>query len=140
MSDNKRELNKKFAADIESTTEESVAISKKDATNSGSSKLINEFDAEKEFTNNKKTNFEEERKKLENQTLSDDNQGRKEVKQWAMVLTSTWMLFVLLILISTGNGNLVLSDTVLVTLLTTTTANVLGIILIVTKYFFKSKE
>jgi low affinity Fe/Cu permease len=50
------------------------------------------------------------------------------------------MICVLLILVYTGTGDLHFSDTVLVTLLTTTTAQVLGFGVIVANYLYKQKK
>ena len=46
------------------------------------------------------------------------------------------MVIVLIVLALAGFGVLLLSDTVLIALLTTTTADVIGIFLVVVKYLF----
>jgi hypothetical protein len=48
-----------------------------------------------------------------------------------------WLFLVLGIFIAVGKGSLVYSDSVIITLLTTTTANVLGLVAIVANYLFK---
>lgn len=54
-------------------------------------------------------------------------------------ITRTWLLTVLEILEKQTSGQVKLSDTVLVTLLSTTTLNVLGLLLAVAVYLFPRK-
>ena len=63
-----------------------------------------------------------------------------KMREWLtnvlLTVTVMWMLLILLIIVAVGKGSLKLSDTVLVTLITTTTANVAGFLYIVVKYLF----
>ena len=68
---------------------------------------------------------------------SQDTSYRKYLAVWVMVVTSLWLLAVMVVLILIGAGVLTLDSTVIVTLLATTTANVLGLPLIVLKGIYK---
>ena len=81
-----------------------------------------------------------EAKRADLQTLTDNNAARKEFSQKIFALTSVWLFFVLIILIATGQGNLLLSDKVLTTLLTTSTITVLGFFSTVTLYLFNRSK
>lgn len=80
-----------------------------------------------------------ESKSLENQRYKDDTEHRKKLTTWAGVIVSFWLLAVLLILI--GNTNQYkLDDSVLITLLGTTTLNVLGLMVIVLSDIFNKRK
>ena len=51
-----------------------------------------------------------------------------------------WMFFILLIVYGCGDGKLKLSDTVLVTLITTTTVNIFGFLYVVVNYLFNKDK
>jgi len=88
-------------------------------------------DLEKKFFN--KSNKEK---------LKGDRQDREERKIYAnlvFTLISIWLIVVLAVFVSCGQGNLKYSDSVLITLLTTTTANVIAIFHFVMKYLFHPK-
>lgn len=78
-------------------------------------------------------------KKIKNDGAEQDMGERKIYTHRIFILISFWLFLVSLILIAVGNGNLHYSDTVLVTLLTTTTANVIGLFIFVAKYLFQIK-
>ncbi len=86
---------------------------------------------------------------LKNEALEEGNRGnmqdRGQCKDFAeriFSFVSIYMAFVFLILFITGTTttNFYLSDNVLITLLGTTTANVIGILIIVVTYLFSKKN
>lgn len=86
---------------------------------------------------------------LKNEALAEENRGdsqdrdqRKEFAERIFSFVSIYMLFVFLILFLSGTEttNFKLSDNVLITLLGTTTANVIGILIIVVTYLFSRKK
>lgn len=68
-----------------------------------------------------------------------DTKHRSILARWVIVITSVWLLCVIVILILDGCSVLDISDVVLNVLLATTTANVLGLPYIVLKGLFGSK-
>ncbi len=84
--------------------------------------------------------FEERQKEAELQRYNDDSRHRKNLVKWATTLIGLWLGAVVLILVATGMPLLDLSDTVMVTLLSTTTVNVLGLMIIVLNDIFKGRE
>jgi hypothetical protein len=81
-------------------------------------------------------------KKSNKEKLKGDKQDREERKIYAnlvFTLISIWLIVVVAIFVSCGQGNLKYSDSVLITLLTTTTANVIAIFHFVMKYLFHPK-
>jgi hypothetical protein len=88
-----------------------------------------------------------EKKALELQLLKaqirkfeDDNQGRREFSRSIFTVTVIWMFLVLMIVIQCANGKWHLSDSVLIALITTTTATVIGIFIIVANYLFNREK
>lgn len=80
-----------------------------------------------------------ESKVLKNKRYKDDTEHRKVLSIWAGTLVSFWLVSVLLIL--TNNTNRFgLSDSVLMTLLGTTTLNVLGLMVIVLNDLFNKRK
>lgn len=86
---------------------------------------------------------------LKNEALEEENRGdsqdrnqRKEFAEHIFSFVSIYMFFVFLILFLSGTEttNFNLSDNVLITLLGTTTANVIGILIIVVTYLFSRKR
>lgn len=86
---------------------------------------------------------------LENDALDEVNKGdaqdREQRKQFAEKIFSfvcTYMMMVVIILLVTGAQwvDFRLSDQVIITLITTTTANIIGILLIVVHYLFRKKK
>lgn len=82
--------------------------------------------------------------RLKEEEVYDRQQNRLQRKEYAdniFAFLCVYMLFVFLILIGCGSyhAHFGLSDTVLITLITTTTANVIGIFVFVVKYLFNTK-
>ena len=87
--------------------------------------------------------------KLENDAIEGSNIGdsqdrgqRKDFAERVYYFACVYMVFVFLILFLSGSTgeNFKLNDTVLVTLLRTTTANVIGVFAIVVTYLFSRKK
>lgn len=105
-------------------------------------------DEEYKTIEKRKLEAETRRLELENQSLEGDNLGdsqdriqRKEFAERIFSFVSLYMFAVFFILfLSGGPGSFKLSDTVLVTLLGTTTANVIGTLIIVVKYLFSRNK
>jgi hypothetical protein len=70
------------------------------------------------------------------ESKQNDNSNRDLLTRQIFQFIASWMIFVLLILVYTGKGDLKFSDTVIVTFISTTTANVLGFGIIVANYLF----
>jgi len=68
-----------------------------------------------------------------------DREERKKFSNRIFILLSCFIGATLLIILFSGTCLIDLSDAVLITLLSTTTANVIGIFMYVTKYLFGSK-
>ena len=80
-------------------------------------------------------------KEGENRGDSQDRDQRKLFAEKIFTFVSLYMFSVFFILVLCGSpSNFQLSDTVLVTLLGTTTANVIGILIIVVTYLFSRKK
>lgn len=72
--------------------------------------------------------------------FEDDNTGRREFSRSIFTVTVIWMFLVLMIIIQCANGKWQLSDSVLIALITTTTANVIGVFIIVANYLFNREK
>ena len=78
-----------------------------------------------------------DRKPLENDRYKQDTKWRDRLARWVVIVTSIWMLIILFILVIKGFcSTFDLEKEVLITLLATTTANVLGLPLIVLSGIF----
>lgn len=82
-----------------------------------------------------------DRAEIENERLRQDLGQRKRFADNVLTGVLGWMFFVgmIVVLSATRGPAFRLSDQVLITLLTTTTANVLGLLLIVVTYYFKRR-
>ncbi|TDQ11900.1 hypothetical protein [Pedobacter metabolipauper] len=76
-------------------------------------------------------------KKLQNDVVEQDKNERKDYASVLVTITTIWLAMVLIIFIAIGKGDLIYSDSVIITLLTTTTANVISLLVIVANYLFK---
>lgn len=82
-------------------------------------------------------------KKSNKEDLKGRKQDRKERKVYALLIFNLlcfWLMFDGFIFLFKGLGKLSYSDNVLITLLTTTTVNVIGIFYIVDRYLFQPKK
>ena len=104
--------------------------------------LVEDADAEK-LAKEEEHSFSKEREKLQIQGMTDDLRARKNWGKRVFVLLVGWLLVVVLSVMFQGFGwrKFHVSDSVLITLITTTTANVLSLGYIVANYLFpKSKN
>jgi hypothetical protein len=69
-----------------------------------------------------------------------DREQRKQFSFWIFVFVCVYMVLALIILILSGCEVLEFSNGVIVALLTTTTANVIGLFAVVAKYLFHPKN
>lgn len=76
----------------------------------------------------------------ERKRYAQDTTYRKLLAKWVMWVVSIWLGVVLLIIILTGLKLMAFTPTVLVTLLATTTINVLGLAFIVLRGLFLGRE
>ena len=74
--------------------------------------------------------------KAQIQKFEDDNESRREFSRNIFTVTVIWMFLVLVVVIQCAAGKWHLPDSVLIALITTTTANVIGIFIIVANYLF----
>jgi len=84
--------------------------------------------------------YEEQVKLLHAKRYSSDTTDRKWLAKWTAWTVSVWLAFVLFIIISNKLLSFNLSDLVLVSLLGTTTLNVLGLSFIVLRGHFNSTK
>lgn len=90
----------------------------------------------------RKLTLENEAREGENAGDNQDRAQRKEFAERIFSFVAMYMFFVGLVVFLCGHqfSSFNLSDTVLVTLLGTTTANVIGILIIVVTYLFSRKK
>lgn len=81
------------------------------------------------------TSLEDEKRKSELERYKSDTNDRRWLAEWAAFVVSFWLLLVLVMLVNSQRYSL--DSNVLITLLATTTVNVLGLMLIVLKGHFK---
>lgn len=65
-----------------------------------------------------------------------DNEGRRRFSWAIFYVMVLWVMMVLFIVIQSANGRWHLSDSVLIALITTTTATVIGVFIVVANYLF----
>jgi hypothetical protein len=85
-------------------------------------------------------NLEEEFSMAQLKRLLDDNKARKSFSVFIFAITILWMFLVLFIVIQCSRKKFILSDSVLITLITTTTANVFGFFYVVVNYLFNKDK
>lgn len=103
----------------------------------------------KAATDNLKTELREEQLLLEQKQQQElrkitaeadkmvqDNQGRRAFSRNIFTVTIVWLAFVMVVVVQCARKLWELSDAVLIALITTTTATVIGIFLIVANYLF----
>lgn len=72
--------------------------------------------------------------------INDDNNGRKRLTEVILSIVTVWMVLILATVWATGRNNLHLSDAVLITLIGTTTANIIALLVIVANYLFNKDK
>ena len=83
---------------------------------------------------------EEEFSRAQLKRLLDDNKARKNFSVFIFAITVLWMFLVLFIVIQCSRKKFMLSDGVLIALITTTTANVFGFFYVVVNYLFNKDK
>lgn len=120
-----------LAKEIEEKSSNVKAVSKVDA--------LEVDDQEKAFVEKEK--FHKLRKiSAEADKMEQDNEGRSVLRDAIFIVTVCWMGGVMYTVWKVGGGQIRLSDTVLVTLITTTTANVFAFLYVVVKYLFNDNK
>lgn len=89
-----------------------------------------------EQTKAESVDYQTERQKLLNESIRQKQKLRSYFAIGLAVLTIVWLLAVLAIVVCCGFNLFMLSDAVLIALITTTTVSVLGILAIVVRYLF----
>lgn len=75
-----------------------------------------------------------------NRTLAQNNEERKRYAEYIFGLTSVWAILIFVILFCVGFKKIYISDTVVITLITSTTINFFVFFVLVIKYLFNTKE
>ena len=89
------------------------------------------------------SNLNPDEESIEHQRIvryGNDTEQRKILVYWVIWLTSIYLGVILIVLMFVGGGLFTFNDGVLVTLLATTTATVLGLPLVVLKGLFKDRD
>lgn len=110
-----------------------------DAAHSSKVNPAQTYREEKENLQNKQY-YETLLLKVQVERFRQDNEGRKVLRDAIFTVTVVWMFLVLLIVWHSGAGKLKLSDSVLITLITTTTANVFGFLYVVVNYLYNKHK
>lgn len=91
----------------------------------------------------KDESFSDKKRRLELDSMQEDLAGkaqdraqRKEFADKIFSCVAVYVMLTLIILLGYGNGSLYFSDGVLIALITTSCANVIGVLLIVVGYLF----
>lgn len=84
-------------------------------------------------------NLEEVSKLVDIDGKKQDISERKKFAKWIFWMLLGWLAIILGIIVSVGFSWIKLSDSVIIALITSTTLNVAGFFLAVTKYLFPSK-
>lgn len=84
------------------------------------------------------------RLQLQNESEEQKQKLQKEFAKWAKLIVSLWLIFIAILLVAAAATSFfwqskIFSDKVLITLLTATTVNVLGMVVIVIKGLFANK-
>lgn len=81
-----------------------------------------------------------EMKKEELESRKQDRKQRGLFSIWIFGFMGLYMVFILLVLVLSGCKILIFEESVLISLLTTTTADVIGVFIIVAKYLFHKSD
>jgi hypothetical protein len=89
-----------------------------------------------------KTEIDHERRRLENAGLAQDITARRKYAFRVFLLVIGWILGVYLLLVFQGFGfhQFRLADNILLAAVGSTTANIIGILLIIVKYLFSGRK
>ncbi len=101
--------------------------------------LVKNADLEESRKNySKEEKYLQEREELYNKSLLNDIKLRAELTKKIFNMVATYIFIALILVALSGLGLMHLSDTVLVTLISTTLASVIGLLTFIVKYFFKA--
>ena len=92
------------------------------------------------LTEDEEINYEAQRQKLFNKGLKQNIKERKKYAKSIYFLIIGWLIGVFILLVFNGFGELIhfkLSEKIMITLISGTTINILGIFIIVVNYLFK---
>ncbi|HTJ13499.1 MAG TPA: hypothetical protein VL547_15800 [Dinghuibacter sp.] len=135
-----------MARDLSVRTPESIN-QEMTGTQAGAALPADSAFVEEEQTLNVKREEEVRKLKIQNDLLqakfekiTGDNKARKTHSLLIFVMVFFWLVSVVALLALSGLGILCLSDKVLITLLTTTTINVIGLLVIVANYLFNKNK
>jgi hypothetical protein len=78
--------------------------------------------------------------KAQIQKFENDNESRREFSRNIFAVTVIWMFLVFMVVLQVAIGKWRLPNSVLIALITTTTANVIGIFIIVANYLFNKEK
>lgn len=81
----------------------------------------------------------DERYREETAVIKQERELQKRVARWVMWVVSVWLFFIAVLLVCVGNSHLNYSDGVLIALLATTTANIIGLAYFMAKGLFPNK-
>lgn len=88
--------------------------------------------------------FDAESRRLDNQGKKQDIAAREKYASYIFILICVWLTAMLIVVILAGFGKkygwFVLGDYVLISLITTTTASVVGVFVIVANYLFNGRN
>jgi hypothetical protein len=89
-----------------------------------------------------KLELDDERRKLENAGLAQDITARRKYAFRVFLLVIGWIIGIYLLLVFQGFGfrSFHLSDNILLAAIGSTTANIIGILLIIVKYLFSGRK
>lgn len=90
-------------------------------------------------SNNDVKSLKEQEHQLKNKRYASDTNWRCRLSWWVIIVDSVWLASVLLVLIFNRRCCIGLSDAVLMTVLGTTTLNVLGLAFIILQGLFSSE-
>jgi hypothetical protein len=103
------------------------------STNSNQIKKITPSALEDELKKDKTQKLKDERLAIENQGLENDIKLKKSSFKWVLGVVSIYLIFIGIII----SLSMPLSDNVLITLLTTTTINIIALPRFIIRHFFK---
>lgn len=84
--------------------------------------------------------LEYERKQNEIHELKQNTELRKKYAKGIFIFLVVWSCLIFLILFLNAGHYIQISDSVMITLLTSTTVNIIGLFLVVVKYFFPPNQ
>ena len=81
----------------------------------------------------------DERYREKTAAIRQERKLQKTVAKWVMVLVSVWLVFIAVVIWKVGKSHLDYSSSVLITLLATTTVNIIGLAYFMAKGLFPNR-